>query len=63
MKNFIFVNFQKKGVHCFPDAKTNIRYNDVCYLGNIHRHLFKFKVYIEVFINDRDIEFINFLIG
>jgi len=33
---------------------------DVSFLGYPHRHMFHFKVYIEVFHDDRDIEFIQF---
>jgi hypothetical protein len=57
----IWVTFQKAGIHYYPAAKTDKNLNDVSYLGNKHRHLFKFKVSIEVFHNDRDIEFHQFL--
>ena len=33
---------------------------DVSFLGYPHRHIFHFKVAIEVFPDDRDIEFIQF---
>ena len=33
---------------------------DVSFLGYPHRHTFHFKVWIEVFHDDRDIEFIQF---
>ena len=33
---------------------------DVSFLGYPHRHIFHFKVAIEVFHDDRDIEFIQF---
>jgi hypothetical protein len=33
---------------------------DVSFLGTPHRHIFHFNVAIEVFHNDRDIEFIQF---
>lgn len=61
----IWVKFQREGVHCYPAAltdpnlKTNDEY-DVSFLGHPHRHIFHFKVGIEVFHNDRDIEFIQF---
>lgn len=64
-KRMIFVTFQKEGIHCYPAAsddpnlKTNDEY-DVSFLGSLHRHIFHFKVSIEVFHNDRDIEFIQF---
>jgi hypothetical protein len=61
----IWVTFQKEGVHCYPAAltvpnlKTADEY-DVSFLGWPHRHIFHFKVAIQVFHNDRDIEFIQF---
>ena len=42
-----------------PALKTGDEY-DVSFLGTPHRHIFHFKVGIEVFHNDRDIEFIQF---
>jgi hypothetical protein len=35
-------------------------WDDVSFLGYPHRHMFHFKVAIDVFHNDRDIEFIQF---
>ena len=35
-------------------------WDDVSFLGYPHRHIFHFRVWIEVFHNDRDIEFIQF---
>ena len=61
MKKMIWVTFQKSGIHHFPAAATDQRYSDVEYLGYPHRHLFKFKVSIEVEHNDREIEFHQFL--
>ena len=64
-KRLIFVTFQKEGIHCYPAAatdpalKTGDEY-DVSFLGTPHRHIFHFEVAIEVFHNDRDIEFIQF---
>jgi len=55
MTNYIWITAQKEMVHYYPDAP-----DEVDFLRNIHRHLFKFKVYIEVFHDDRDIEFIMF---
>lgn len=52
----IWVTFQKKGFHCYPGAP-----DDVAYLKSHHRHLFKFKVGVEVAHSDRDIEFHQFL--
>ena len=61
----IWVTFQKEGLHKYPAAlddpalATGDEY-DVSFLGYIHRHIFKFKISIEVFHDDRDIEFIQF---
>jgi hypothetical protein len=61
----IWVTFQKEGVHCFPAAATDPALAtgdeyDVSFLGTPHRHIFHFQVWIDVFHNDRDIEFIQF---
>jgi hypothetical protein len=42
-----------------PKLATGDEY-DVSFLGTPHRHIFHFKVFIEVFQDDRDIEFIQF---
>lgn len=61
----IWVTFSREGIHRYPAAledpklKTGDEY-DVSFLGHPHRHIFHFKVYIEVFHDDRDIEFIQF---
>ena len=61
----IWVTFRKEGNHKYPAAlddpklATGDEY-DVSFLGNPHRHIFHFKVAIEVFHDDRDIEFIQF---
>lgn len=60
-KTFIWVTFQRKGFHKFIGAGTDPQFKDVSYLANVHRHLFKFKVYIEVWHGDREIEFHQFL--
>jgi len=56
-KKRIWVTFQKEGLHKWPDA-TN--YPGVEFLANEHRHMFHFRVSIEVFHDDREIEFIQF---
>lgn len=61
----IWVTFRKEGIHRYPDASTNPKLAsgdeyDVSFLGYPHRHIFHFKVAIEVFHDDRDIEFIQF---
>lgn len=60
VKSFIYVKFQKEGVHAYPAALTEPSLSDVSFLGHPHRHLFYFKVWIEVGHDDRDIEFIQF---
>ena len=61
----IWVTFTKEGIHKYPAAlddpklATGDEY-DVSFLGYPHRHIFHFKVAIEVFHDDRDIEFIQF---
>lgn len=57
----IWVTFRRKGIHYYPQAATDPTLSDVSYLGAKHRHLFWFKVGIEVFHEDRDIEFHQFL--
>lgn len=61
----IFVRFQKEGIHCYPAAATDPALAtgdayDVSFLASPHRHIFHFEVTIQVFHNDRDIEFIQF---
>lgn len=56
-KRWIWVTFQKAGFHFYPQASTDPLLSDVSYLGNRHRHLFKFSVQIEIFHNDRELEF------
>jgi len=61
----IFVRFQKEGIHKYPAAATDPNLAtgdeyDVSFLATPHRHIFHFEVTIEVFHNDRDIEFIQF---
>ena len=61
----IWVTFKKEGIHKYPAAlddpklATGDEY-DVSFLGYPHRHIFHFKVWIQVFHDDRDIEFIQF---
>ena len=61
----VWVKFEKEGMHCYPAAAddpnlaTGDEY-DVSFLQYPHRHIFKFRVWIEVFHDDRDIEFIQF---
>ena len=61
----MILTFRKEGIHKYPAAlddpklATGDEY-DVSFLGYPHRHIFHFKVAIEVFHDDRDIEFIQF---
>lgn len=60
----VFVKFQKEGIHCYPDAATNPNlatggWDDVSFLASPHRHIFHFLVQLEVFHDDRDVEFIQ----
>ena len=62
---YIWATFQKEGIHAYPAAATDPTLAtsdqyDVRFLASPHRHIFKFKVHIEVKHNDRDIEFIQF---
>ena len=61
----IWVTFTKEGIHKYPAALTDPNLAtgdeyDVSFLGYPHRHTFHFRVWIEVFHDDRDIEFIQF---
>ena len=61
----IWVTFRKEGIHKYPAALDDPKlatgdWDDVSFLGVAHRHIFHFKVRIEVFHDDRDIEFIQF---
>ena len=57
----IWVTFQKKGIHRYPAAGTDENLKEVEYLSYPHRHKFGFRVTIEVFHLDRDLEFHQFL--
>ena len=61
----IWVTFQKEGIHCYPAAASDPQLNtgdeyDVSFLASPHRHIFHFRVSIDVLHTDRDIEFIQF---
>ena len=61
----IWVTFTKEGIHKYPAALTDPALAtgdeyDVSFLGHPHRHIFHFRVWIDVLHNDRDIEFIQF---
>ena len=64
-KRQVWVTFQKEGVHLYPAAANDPLlatggWDDVSFLGVAHRHIFHFRVAIDVFHDDRDIEFIQF---
>jgi hypothetical protein len=61
----IWITFRREGIHCYPAAATDPLLAtgdeyDVSFLATPHRHIFHFRVWIDVFHNDRDIEFIQF---
>ena len=61
----IWVTFRKEGIHCYPAAATDPLLAtgdeyDVSFLASPHRHIFHFRVAIDVLHDDRDIEFIQF---
>ena len=61
----IWVTFRKEGIHRYPAAAVREDLNtvdeyDVTFLSYPHRHIFHFRVWIDVLHNDRDIEFIQF---
>ena len=55
MHKRIFVTWQKEGIHQYPGAPEGVEF-----LAYPHRHMFHFKVEIDVFHDDREIEFILF---
>jgi len=54
-QKLIWVTFQKEGIHCYPDAPEGVEF-----LKHPHRHMFHFRVGIQVFHDDRELEFILF---
>ncbi len=54
----IWVTFQKEGIHKYPAAATDPKLAEVSFLAHPHRHTFHFRVELEVFHDDRDVEFI-----
>lgn len=53
MNRFITCTTSFEGIHCWPEAPE-----EVAYLRNPHRHMFRVSATISVKHNDRDIEFI-----
>ena len=61
----IWVTFRKEGIHKYPAAATDPALAtgdeyDVSFLATAHRHIFHFRVWIDVEHSDRAIEFIQF---
>jgi hypothetical protein len=61
----IWITFRKEGIHRYPAAASDPQLAtgdeyDVSFLAVPHRHIFHFRVWIDVFHSDRDIEFIQF---
>lgn len=59
------MTFKKEGIHKYPAALDDPKlatgdWDDVSWLGYPHRHIFHFRVAIQVFHDDREIEFIQF---
>lgn len=52
-QKFIWITFQREGIHQYPNAP-----DEVAFLKHPHRHIFHFKVEMEVYHDDRDVEFI-----
>lgn len=55
----IWVQFQREGIHRYPAAAEDPNLEDVSFLAHPHRHIFHFRVDIEVFHDDRELEFIQ----
>lgn len=51
---FATVKYRVPGFHSWPDAPDNQKY-----LRNLHRHVFHFTIWLEVFHDDREVEFIK----
>ena len=63
-KSFIWVTFQREGIHRYPEAAIDPTLKtgdwlDVSFLANPHRHIFHFRVELEVYHDNRDVEFIQ----
>ena len=55
----IWVTFQKEGIHMYPGADTDSKlatggWDDVSFLGVPHRHIFHFKIWIQVVVHALD---------
>ncbi len=56
-KRYIWVTFRKEGIHKYPGA---VDLPGVEFLANEHRHIFHFRVELQVWHDDREVEFILF---
>lgn len=52
---WVWCTFEREGLHKWDDA---VKHSEVAYLASLHRHSFRFKVWVEVFGDDREVEFI-----
>ena len=59
-KRMVWCTFQREGIHRYPAALDDPALEEVQYLGYDYCHIFHFKIAIEIFHNDREIEFIMF---
>lgn len=50
---YVSVKTQYEGIHCYPEAPE-----EVAYIRQPHRHIFNVRVEVQVFDDDREIEFI-----
>ena len=57
MSKSIFVTYQREGIHKYPAAENM---PGIEFLANPHRHMFHFKITLQVFHDDREVEFILF---
>ena len=53
MNTYIVVNTQYEGIHRYKDAPEQVKF-----LRDYHRHIFNIQAKLEVFHDDRELEFI-----
>lgn len=53
MQTQVFCKTKFEGIHCYPDAPKEVKY-----LRKPHRHIFGVEVQMDVFSDDREVEFI-----
>lgn len=59
-EKYIWVRFQREGIHAYPMAAIDPDLDDVKFLAHPHRHIFHFEVRIAISHLGREIEFIKF---